>query len=95
MATIPGTCHSMDRLQANLSPDRGVLMDISNNLLPLVSSPILAITRILVPVGHGPRIHVMLWPGSWRTCHFRDGVPGDMEDMPRHGWGLRDMSSPG
>lgn len=56
MAMMPGTCHSMDRLQANLSPDRGVLMDISNNLLPLVSSPILAITRILVPVGHGPRI---------------------------------------
>lgn len=30
----------------------------------------------------------MLWPGFWGTCHSKDEVLGDMEDMPSHGWGL-------
>lgn len=55
-AAILGTCHSMARLLGDLSPDGGVLVDISNYLLPLVSSPTLAITRIPVPAGHGPRV---------------------------------------
>lgn len=56
MASILGTCYSMDRLLGNLSPDGGVLVDISYNLLPLGYSPIPAITRIPVPEGHGPRV---------------------------------------
>lgn len=56
MAVILGTCHSIARVLGNLLPDRGVLVEISNNLLPLVSSLILAITRIPVPAGQGPRV---------------------------------------
>lgn len=56
MAVTLGTCHSIARVLGNLSPDRGLLVDITNNLLPLVSSLILAITSIPVPVGQGPRV---------------------------------------
>lgn len=56
MAVILGTCRSIARVLGNLLPDRGVLVEISNNLLPLVSSLILAITRIPVPAGQGPRV---------------------------------------
>lgn len=56
MAAILGTCHSVATVLGNLSPDGGILVDISKNLLPLVSSLILAITRIPVPAGQGPRV---------------------------------------
>lgn len=56
MAVILGTCHSMVRFLGNLSPDRGVLVDISNNLFPLMSSPIMATSRIPVPAGHRPSV---------------------------------------
>lgn len=56
MAAILGTCHCMARVLGHLSPDGGVLVDISKNLLPLVSSLILAITRIPVPAGQGPKV---------------------------------------